>query len=70
MSRVTCSIEPADLDGDHGRTVPGVRATCSECDHQTESFGTGEGSRRRCLILMREECPLGKTNFYVDEDEG
>lgn len=46
---------------------PGVCATCSECDHETESFGTSDRSIKRCLVLMREECPLGEENFYVEE---
>jgi len=47
--------------------VPSVRATCSECDHQTESFGTGGDSRRRCLALLREECPMGESNWYEED---
>lgn len=66
--RVKVSIEETELEGDYG-PVPGVAATCSECGHETESFGTSDRSRRRCLVLMREECPDGANNFYVDEDE-
>lgn len=69
MERVEVKIEEVELDNDEGREVPGVRATCSECDHETESFGTGERSRRRCLALMREECPEDRENFYVDSDK-
>jgi hypothetical protein len=64
--RVACSIE--ELEGDYG-SVQGVVATCSECGHETESFGTSDRSRRRCLALMREECPDGSSNYYVDEEE-
>lgn len=46
---------------------PGVRAECLRCSHVTESAGTGEASRRRCLALMREECPGDEENFYVDD---
>ena len=67
--RVGCSFEEVELENDDGREQPGVRATCSRCDHETESFGTGEASRKRCLALMNEECPQGEDNFYVDEDE-
>jgi hypothetical protein len=65
--RVTCAIDEIELDGDLG-SVPSVCATCSRCNHETESFGTSEASIARCLVLMREECPEGETNFYVDED--
>jgi hypothetical protein len=66
--RVEASITVEDLEGDHG-PVEGVVATCNRCDHQTESFGTGDASIRRCLVLLREECPRGERNYYVDEDD-
>lgn len=66
--RVTCTIEEIELDGDYG-TIPSVSATCSRCQHSTESFGTEEASITRCLVLLREECPNNEHNFYVaDED--
>ena len=67
--KVSCKIEETSLTNDSGREVEGVQATCSECGHVTESYGTGENSRKRCLALMREECPEGETNYYIDEDE-
>lgn len=67
MARVVCSIEETTLENDNGREVEGVVATCSKCDHCTESFGTSDASRRRCLVLMREECPEGEENFYVED---
>jgi hypothetical protein len=67
MGRVICEIEETDLDGDRG-PVEGVTATCGRCGHTTESFGTTESSRRRCLVLLREECPRGEANFYVESD--
>lgn len=69
MARVVCDIEHVDLTNDNGREVPGVRATCSECGHCTESFGQSLSSVRRCLVLMREQCPSAEENFYVDVDE-
>lgn len=68
--KVECEIEDIELEGDHGGEIESIRAICSRCDHETESFGTSERSIKRCLILMREECPNGETNFYVsDRDE-
>lgn len=68
--KVECEIEEVELEGDHANSVPGVRATCSRCDHETDSFGTSDRSIKRCLILMREECPNGESNFYAsDTDE-
>lgn len=69
MSRVICTFEETTLTNDNGRDVASVRATCEECGHVTRSFGTGDGSRRRCLLLMRKQCPQDEENFYVDEDE-
>lgn len=63
--KVECSISEIPHP-DNGR--PAVQATCSRCEHKTVSFGTGEGSRKRCLVLLREECPEEERNFYVDED--
>jgi hypothetical protein len=69
MATVECEIEEADVTAENGMIVDGVVATCSACGHVTESFGTGDASRRRCLVLMREECPRNERNYYVDSDE-
>lgn len=66
--KVSCSIDFIDLENDDGREVEGVSATCERCGHSTESFGTGPASVRRCLVLLREECPEGEANFYVGDD--
>jgi hypothetical protein len=66
--RVEAVVYEEELEGDNG-PVEGVIARCTRCDHETESFGTHEGSIKRCLVLLREECPRGERNFYVDEDE-
>jgi hypothetical protein len=67
MARITASIEEVELDGEFG-LVAGVAATCNKCDHSTESFGTEGGSIRRCLVLLREECPGKEGNFYMEEE--
>jgi hypothetical protein len=66
--KVCCEIEETLLENEDGFDQEGVRATCGRCGHTTESFGTGEVSRRRCLALLREECPQGERNFYVDSE--
>jgi hypothetical protein len=60
-----CSIEETGLEGDYG-TVDGIQATCLQCGHVTESFGTSDASTRRCLALMREGCPRGNAGYYVE----
>lgn len=62
MAKRKCTVTDATVNG-----RPGVRAECSYCDHTVESLGRGEGSKKRCLALMREECPRGEENFYVDD---
>jgi hypothetical protein len=64
MARTECEVEFVDLETEDGREQEGVRITCSKCGHFTESYGTGGPSVRRCLVLMRQECPRGEKNFY------
>ena len=67
--KIECEIEEVMLENEDMRKVPGIRATCSNCGHTTESFGVSDKSVKRCLILMREECPEDEENFYVVEDD-
>lgn len=71
--RVTCSVSHVDLAGESSTGEPivikGVSVECGVCGHTTESYGTSDASVRRCMVLLREECPMGQRNFYVDEDE-
>lgn len=69
LERVKCKVEEIEIEGDDGRKVPSVRVTCGECGHSTESYGRKENSIKRCLCLLREQCPEGKENFYVSEDD-
>jgi hypothetical protein len=67
--KVPCDIDEVELDGDFAdHPIPGVRARCSRCGHETESYGTDDRSVRRCLVLMREECPEGESNYYEASD--
>lgn len=62
MARRKCTVSEVTIQG-----KPGVRAECMFCDHTVESFGRTDASRRRCLVLMREQCPRDEENFYVDD---
>jgi ribosomal protein S27E len=62
--RVECTVQETTEDGRDA-----VTAECGRCGHETTSFGTSDASIRRCLVLLREECPEGEENFYVDESE-
>ncbi len=69
MSRqVEVTIVEDEVDG-----ADGVRGTCTDCGHRTESKGTSDAARRRVLALMRVGCPnksgpCPQENFYVDAD--
>lgn len=64
--KVACTITEDETDGDHGHPVPSICATCSRCHHRVESFGVDDRSIRRCMVLMRQQCPNGESNFYVE----
>jgi hypothetical protein len=62
--KVKCDVNEVELEGDYD-LVESVSATCGRCGHTTESYGTSDASVRRCLVMLREECPRGERNFYV-----
>ena len=66
--KIECAVRYVELENDSGRTVAGVEVTCNQCGHQTESFGRTAKSVRRCLALMREECPEDQGAYYASED--
>jgi hypothetical protein len=66
MAKVEVTIEEVTLKNDSGRALPGVRAECVRCGYVVESFGTGDGSRRRCLAVMRDDCPELEVNYYEE----
>ncbi len=65
--KIECEVEEDDVPNERGGTQSGVKATCGECGHVERSFGTGEKSVKRCLILLKENCPRNETNYYVGE---
>ena len=67
--RVECEVEETEDLNEEGRPVPCVTVTCGECGHATTSFGTSERSVKRCLALLREECPEGEENYYVTDGD-
>jgi hypothetical protein len=68
--RVICDVEETTLMNEEGFDVDSVEATCRKCGHQTESFGTDEQSVKRCLALMRAECPREEWNVYIEDPGG
>jgi len=66
--RVECEVEYLEIENESGRLVDGVKVICARCGREEESFGTGDGSIRRCMALLREFCPKNEENFYVEEE--
>jgi hypothetical protein len=66
---VPCEVVETELENDSGLMIDGVEVICSRCGHFTESFGTGRASIRRCLALLREECPKKERNYYEAPDD-
>lgn len=66
--RVECTVEEKQLDGERG-PIDGVEVTCGRCGHTEESCGTSDRSIKRCLVLLRENCPEGWANYYFAEGE-
>ena len=64
MARIGTTYDFTEVDGDHGGWVDGVQVTCDRCGHKVASGGTHDGSFARCAALLREECPLGESNYY------
>lgn len=55
---IPCKFEEFEMENDNGVYIDSVEATCGKCRHQTQSYGIYEESRKRCLALMKKECPL------------
>lgn len=68
MARVNCDVSFEDIQNESGRQVPGVVVTCGRCGHHVQSFGQGEGSIKRCMVLLKEECPNSERNFYTTDE--
>lgn len=63
--RVCASVDITYEQGDYGNDVESIEAICSRCNNSTTSFGIGQASERRSLVLLRESCPNGESNFYI-----
>jgi len=66
MARVEVEIEETELENEDGINIDGIVASCGRCDHEVEVFGQGLKSIRRACIMLREECPNGEENYYVE----
>ena len=67
MARVLCRVDRRQLQNENYREVDGVIVTCGKCNHEEQAFGSSERSVKRCLVSLRENCPLGEENYYDEE---
>jgi len=65
MAIIDCEIEYTSETNEEGREQDCVVATCSECGKTATSWGHGETSVKRGLVMLRAEC--GAENFYQAE---
>lgn len=66
--RVKCEVEFGETENENGIVVPCVEVTCGRCNHMTTAYGDSSASVRAALVMLREECPEGESNFYVAEN--
>lgn len=66
VQKVGVHIDIDMIETRKGFETQGYVAECTKCGHIYESYGVNERSKTRCLTKMREECPQGETNFYVE----
>ncbi len=63
---VTVTVTVSETENENGWPVDTVTAECNRCGHTTESYGSSGASIRRCMVLLREECPKEENNFYKE----
>lgn len=74
-SQVSVRVEEIDLDGDHDPEygeppkIPSLCLTCNRCEHSVEVYGQTSASLKRGMVMLREGCPKGESNYYVSEDD-
>lgn len=69
--RVPCKVQRVTVEGDFAPEVDAVRVRCQKlgCNGSADALGQGEGSVRLAFLKLRDTCPRGEDNFYVDEKD-
>jgi hypothetical protein len=62
---VKCRIHKTIWETHKAGRYDSTRATCSICNNSTSSHGSGDKSVNRCLVLLKNSCPMGANHFYV-----
>lgn len=63
--RVCASVDITWEPGDYSDDVESIEAECSRCGNSQFSYGTGQASERRSLLMLRKTCPEGESNLYI-----
>ncbi len=66
--KVLAIVKEIELEGDYVDSIPSICVTCSRCDHSVKVYGQELASVRRGMIMLREGCPMGESNFYEKEN--
>ena len=66
--KIDCEVQAAEVEF-NGQLIDGVEVTCTNCGHVETAGGTSERSVKRCLAMMRENCPEDEENYYVVDDD-
>ena len=62
--KVSVEVEETTLRTDDGNHIPGVVVRCPRCGAEEQSYGTSARSVSRCIVLLKEHCPKGESNYY------
>jgi len=67
---VKCVVDYTYAENESGNEQECVVVECGECGHTEQSWGHGDKSVRRCLVLMGKNCPEdADDNFYAIEGD-
>lgn len=64
---VKCVVDYTYTENESGNEQECVVVECGDCAHTEQSWGHGDKSVRRCLVLMGKNCPEDGDNFYAIE---
>jgi exodeoxyribonuclease V alpha subunit len=65
---IKADIEESIVTNDNGIEVPCIYATCTKCGHITMAYGNSNESIKAALAMLKEQCPDGENNFYVENN--
>ena len=68
--RVEVDVSSCNVDHpESNRMLPGLCLECTRCEHRVEVAGESRRSFRYGYMRLKDECPLGESNYYACEDE-